>query len=76
MVAIPKYLSIRQAHNLIKKLDPETAVREYTIRRWCKDGTLPYIVNGTRWEIETLAYIEFMNIDLEVAENELMHWED
>ena len=76
MVAIPKYLSIRQAHNLIKKLDPETAVREYTIRKWCKDGTLPYIVNGTRWEIETLAYIEFMNIDLEVAENELMHWEN
>ena len=34
--------SIKKAHDMILKEDPETAITTHTIRMWCKEGKIKY----------------------------------
>ena len=53
--------SIKQAHEMIKQQDPDTAVTLYTIRHWCKEGKIKFLTVGNKIliDIESLMnYIE------------------
>ncbi|MCD7729049.1 MAG: hypothetical protein LUI60_03960 [Clostridia bacterium] len=40
--------SIKSAHELLLKDDPDTAITVHTIRMWCKQGKVRYLTAGTK----------------------------
>ena len=54
--------SIKQAHEMIKKNDPETAVTLYTIRHWCKEGKIRYLTVGNKILIDVESLMDYITM--------------
>lgn len=51
MSNVPRIRSIRETAEFFKKMDPETEITEYTLRKMISEGTIPYIKTGNKFLI-------------------------
>lgn len=58
---IPRMRTVHEAAAELKKLDPNTAVTEYHIRRLVLDGILPRIKAGKKYLINLDSLLEYFN---------------
>ncbi len=40
--------TIKKAFEEIRKVDPNSSITVYTIRKWCKDGLVRYLTVGSK----------------------------
>ena len=63
MNTIPKMRTIKQCHEELKKLDPETAVSEWFIRTLCTSNKVKHFLSGTKILVnydDLLLYLNFL----------------
>ena len=53
--------SINNAHELLLKDDPNTAVTVYTIRMWCKQGKIRYLTAGTKILVDMDSLLNYIS---------------
>ena len=58
---IPRMRTVHEAAEELKKLDANTAVTEYHIRRLVLDGVLPRIKAGKKYLINLDSQLEYFN---------------
>ena len=53
--------SIKNAHELLLKDDPNTADTVYTIRMWCKQGKIRYLTAGTKILVDMDSLLNYIS---------------
>lgn len=57
-----KFRSIRQCLLELKAVDPGTAISEYALRRWVREGKIPHQKSGNRIFIDVDALTQILSI--------------
>ena len=55
--------STSKALEAIKKQDPDTSITQYTIRRWCLEGKIKYIMSGNKILVNLESLLDFVNCE-------------
>lgn len=58
---IPHMRTVHEASIELKRIDPETAITEYHIRRLVLDGILPKVKAGKKYLINLDSLIEYLS---------------
>ena len=54
--------SIKKAHEIIRKDDPDTAITVHTIRIWCKENKIKYVMAGSKVLVDMDSLINYIAI--------------
>lgn len=52
--------SIKKAHDMILKEDPETAITTHTIRMWCKEGKIKSLNAGNKVLVDVGSLMDYI----------------
>lgn len=52
--------SIKKAHDMILKEDPETAITTHTIRMWCKEGKVKSLNAGNKVLVDVGSLMDYI----------------
>ena len=66
----PRYRTIQQCYQAIKKLDNDTAITEWFIRQLCNSGKIKYYKNGNKSLVNLDNLLGFLNCGLEDTIND------
>lgn len=58
--SIPKYRTIKECLNEVKKCDSDTAVSEFFIRQLCKTNKIKYFNSGNKSLVNLDSLLEFL----------------
>lgn len=53
--------SIKKAHELIRREDPETAITTHTIRMWCKEGKIKSLNAGIKILVDFVSLMDYIS---------------
>ena len=53
--------SIKIAHELIRREDPETAITTHTIRMWCKEGKIKSLNAGNKILVDFVSLMDYIS---------------
>ena len=53
--------STKKALDYIKEQDPNTCITQHTIRKWCYEGKVKYIMAGTKMLILLESLLDFID---------------
>ena len=53
--------SIKKAHELIRREDPETAITTHTIRMWCKEGKIKSLNAGNKILVDFVSLMDYIS---------------
>ena len=53
--------SIKKAHELIRREDPETAITTHTIRMWCKEGKIKSLNAGNKILVAFVRLVDYIS---------------
>ena len=56
-----KYRSIKEALKELKRIDENTAISEYIIRKLAKDRKISQIISGTKVMVEVNSIIDYLS---------------
>ena len=56
-----RYRSIKEALKELKKIDENTAISEYIIRKLAKDRKISQIISGTKVMVEVNSIIDYLS---------------
>lgn len=54
--------SIKQAYEMIRQEDPNTPIRVYTIRLWCKENKIKFRKIGTKILVNMESLMDYIKI--------------
>lgn len=54
--------SIKQAYDLIRKEDPESAITVYMIRLWCKENKIKSLNVGTKILVDYESLVKYISM--------------
>lgn len=54
--------SIKQAYEIVRKYDPETAVTIHAIRTWCKQGKIKYLTCGNKVLVDINSLLNYLEL--------------
>ncbi len=54
--------SIKKAHDIIKKDDPDTAITVHTIRVWCKEGKVKSLNAGNKVLVDMQSLTDYISL--------------
>lgn len=69
-MSMPKMRTIKEAHQELKRLDPDTAVTEYYIKQLVLSGQIPHIRAGRKRMLNLDALILFLSNPAQVCNTE------
>jgi len=53
--------TIQGAYEEIAKDDPQTPIRPYTIRKWCKEGKIRFVQSGNKIFVDVQSLKNYIN---------------
>ena len=54
--------SIKQAYEIIRQEDPDTAISVYTIRLWCKEKKIKFLTVGTKILVDMESLMDYIKM--------------
>lgn len=60
-MTLPRMRTLKQAHKMLKEIDPETAVTEHSLYVKLRSGEIPCVMAGTKRLINFDLLLEMLN---------------